>query len=282
MAANSADETSNLKLRVVSAVVFVPGVLLLVEATEWTLMILVLAVSLRCAWEFYKVLEEAGYKPLSLPGSLLILGVCNHVRGLGTGDPPDGEVIPLLLAATILLLVWALRQGTERYATNAFLTLGSVVFFGLLGCAPLLLFQAAGRGAEAHHLVAVIFLCIWITDSAAYFCGRQWGVTKLAPAISPKKTRVGFVGGIVGSLVPMGLGFLLPSFSPWALMGLLLLAGIGGQVGDLVESALKRDAGIKDAPALIPGHGGLLDRFDSYFFAFPLVYLYVDMLAIFE
>ena len=128
----------------------------------------------------------------------------------------------------------------------------------------------------------MIFLCIWITDSAAYFCGRQWGVTKLAPAISPKKTRVGFAGGIVGSLVPMGLGFLLPSFSPWALMGLLLLAGIGGQVGDLVESALKRDAGIKDAPALLPGHGGLLDRFDSYFFAFPLAYLYVDMLAIFE
>ena len=69
---------------------------------------------------------------------------------------------------------------------------------------------------------------------------------------------------------------------PWALAGLLLVAGVGGQLGDLVESAFKRDMGIKDAPPLIPGHGGLLDRFDSYFFAFPLAYLYVDMLAIFE
>ena len=156
-----------------------------------------------------------------------------------------------------------------------------MLFFGLLGSAPLLLVQAAGPGAEGRHLVAVLFICIWLADSAAYFSGRQWGETKLAPTISPNKTRVGLVGGIVGSLVPMGLISLLPSFSPLALMGLLLIAGIGGQIGDLVESAIKRDVGVKDAPALIPGHGGLLDRFDSYFFAFPLAYLYVDMLAIF-
>ena len=74
----------------------------------------------------------------------------------------------------------------------------------------------------------------------------------------------------------------LVNVSPSALAGLLLLVGVGGQLGDLVESAFKRDMGIKDAAPLIPGHGGLLDRFDSYFFAFPLAYLYVDMLAIFE
>ena len=259
-----------------------PGILLLVEASAWTLFALVLVVSARCSWEFYQILEKANYRPIRLPGSLLALGLCSYIWRQGKGDPLGGDLIPLLIVATLLVLAWALLRGTERYAANAFMTLGGVLIFGLLGSAPLLIVQTAGQGEEARHLVAVLFLCIWLTDSGAYFSGRLWGVTQLAPAISPAKTRVGFAGGIAGSIIPLSLGFLLPSFSPAALAGLLLLVGVGGQLGDLVESALKRDMGIKDAPALIPGHGGLLDRFDSYFFAFPLAYLYVDALAIFE
>ena len=283
LAADATAGGSNLKQRVLSAVVFVPGVLLLVEVGEWTLYALVVVVVGRCAWEFYRILEQAGYRPLILPGSILAMGVCTHFRRLEQGQLTNDALVLQLMAVVLILLAWTLRHGgVERFAANAFLTLGGVLFFGLLGSAPLLLVQAAGPGAEGRHLVAVLFICIWLADSAAYFSGRQWGETKLAPTISPNKTRVGLVGGIVGSLVPMGLISLLPSFSPLALMGLLLIAGIGGQIGDLVESAIKRDVGVKDAPALIPGHGGLLDRFDSYFFAFPLAYLYVDMLAIFE
>ena len=283
MAADAAKEVSNLRLRILSAVVFVPGVLLLVEATDWTLYILVLVVAARCSWEFYQILEQAGYRPLRLLGCILTMGVCSYFWRMGKGEMLAGDLIPLLLAVTLLVMAWTLHQnGTERYTVNAFVTLGGVLFFGLLGGAPLLLVQMAGQGEEARHLVAALFVCIWLTDAGAYFSGRLWGKTKLAPAISPGKTRVGFVGGIVGSMGPLALGFVLPSFSPWALGGLLLLVGVGGQLGDLVESAFKRDMGIKDAAPLIPGHGGLLDRFDSYFFAFPLAYLYVDMLAIFE
>ena len=283
MAADAAQDISNLRLRVLSAVVFVPGVLLLVEATEWTLYVLVLVVVARCSWEFYQILEEAGYRTLRLPGCILAMSLCTYFWRLGKGELPADYLVLQLMAIALIILAWTLHQsGTERYTANAFLTLGGVLFFGLLGSAPLLLVQAAGQSEEARHLVAAIFLCIWLADSGAYFSGRLWGKEKLAPTISPAKTRVGFVGGIVGSMSPLALGFLLPSFSPWALAGLLLVAGIGGQLGDLVESAVKRDLGIKDAPPLIPGHGGLLDRFDSYFFAFPLAYLYVDMLAIFE
>ena len=282
MAADAAKNGSNLRQRVLAAVVFVPAVLLLVEATDWTLYVLVLVVVARCSWEFYQILEQGGYRPLRLPGSILAMGLCSYFWRLGKGELLGIDLVAQLMVVALLLLVWTLRYaGTKRYAANAFLTLGGVLYFGLLGSAPLLLVQTAGQGEEARHLVAVLFACIWLTDSGAYFSGRQWGATKLAPVISPNKTRVGFIGGLLGSLIPLGLGFLLPSFSPWALMGLLLVVGIGGQLGDLVESALKRDVGVKDAPALIPGHGGLLDRFDSYFFAFPLAYLYVDMLAIF-
>ena len=270
-----------LRQRVLAAAVFVPVILLLVEGASWALFFLVLVVAVRCSWEYHHILEEAGYRPIRLPGTLLALGLCSYFwyfRRQGTGD----DLAALLMAAILIIVVWALFEGTERYAANAFLTLGGALFFGVLGSAPLLLFQEAGRGEEAHHLVAVIFLCIWLTDSGAYFSGRFWGRAKLAPAISPNKTRVGCIGGVVGSALPMPLGFLLPSFSTASLLGLLLVAGIGAQVGDLVESAFKRDMGIKDAPMLIPGHGGLLDRFDSYFLAFPLAYLYVEMLAVFS
>ena len=267
-----------LRQRVLAAVVFVPVILLLVEGASWGLFLLVLVVAVRCSWEYHHILAEAGYRPIRLPGSLLVLGLCSYFWRQGTGD----GLTALLMAAILLIVVWTLFEGTEHYAANAFLTLGGVLFFGVLGSAPLLLFQAAGKGEEAHHLVAVLFLCIWLADSGAYFSGRFWGRAKLAPAISPNKTRVGCIGGVVGSALPLPLGFLLPSFSTASLLGLLLIAGIGAQVGDLVESAFKRDMGIKDAPMLIPGHGGLLDRFDSYFLAFPLAYLYVDMLAVFS
>ncbi len=277
MAADTAAATSGLRQRTLAAVVFVPVILLLVEGASWGIFLLVLAVAARCSWEYHHILEKAGYRPVRLPGSLLVLGLCSYFWRQGTGD----DLTALLMVAISLVVVWALFEGTEQFAANAFLTLGGVFFFGILGSAPLLLFQAAGKGEEAHHLVAVLFVCIWLADSAAYFSGRFWGRAKLAPAISPNKTWVGCIGGVVGSALPLPLVLLLPSFSVASLLGLLLVAGIGAQAGDLVESAFKRDMGIKDAPMLIPGHGGLLDRFDSYFLAFPLAYLYVDVLAVF-
>ena len=267
----------DLRQRALAAAVFVPAILLLVEGASWGVFLLVLAVAVRCSWEYHHILAAAGYRPIRLPGSLLVLGLCSYFWRQGVG----GDLAALLMAALLLVVVWALFEGTKGYAANAFLTVGGVFFFGVLGSAPLLLFQAAGEGAEARHLIAVLFLCIWLADCAAYFSGRFWGRAKLAPTISPNKTRAGCIGGLVGSALPLPLGFLLPSFSTASLLGLLLIAGIGAQVGDLVESAFKRDMGIKDAPMLIPGHGGLLDRFDSYFLAFPLAYLYVDVLAVF-
>lgn len=208
MAADTAAASSGLRQRVLAAAVFVPMILLLVEGASWGIFLLVLAVAVRCSWEYHHILAEAGYRTIGLPGSLLVLGLCSHFWLQGASD----GLAALLMAAILLIVVWALFQGTEHYAANAFLTLGGMLFFGVLGSAPLLLFQVAGKGEEAHHLVAVLFLCIWLTDSGAYFSGRFWGRAKLAPAISPNKTRVGCVGGVVGSVLPLPLGFLLPSF----------------------------------------------------------------------
>jgi len=271
-------QASNLARRVLSAFVFVPAVVLLVESGDGSLLVLVLLIVGRGAWEFYRMGHQAGHRPARLLGLVLALGLCGYLHAVG-----PGQLALVIVAAALITLGAVLVQGTENYTANALLTLGGVIYLGLLGSAPLLIVRAAGPAhrQEAGHLLAVLFACIWLTDSVAYIGGHLWGRRKLAPAISPAKTVVGFFAGIGGGLLPMLLRGLLPSFTLVELVGLLLLASVGGQLGDLVESAIKRDMGVKDAPPLIPGHGGVLDRFDSYLFAFPLAYLYVKFFVIF-
>lgn len=267
----------NLLVRAVSASLFVPAVLLMVQAGDWVLLLLVLLIVGRGSWEFYYMARQAGGHPSRHLGLLLSVALCLHVYLKGTQD-----LIPAVTAITLSVFVVALIRGTRGYTASALLTLGGVLYLGLLGSAPLLIVEAAGaeHQQEAGRLLAVLFICIWLTDAAAFLVGRRLGRHKLAPGISPAKTVEGCVAGLGAGLLPATLCCFLPSVGvPW-LLGLLLVASLGGQIGDLVESAIKRDLGVKDAPSLIPGHGGVLDRFDSYLFAFPLAYLYLRMFGI--
>lgn len=137
-------------------------------------------------------------------------------------------------------------------------------------------FGAADRGAWLMLLVA---LCVWAGDTAAYFVGRSLGRKKLAPTLSPGKTVEGAVGGLVGSIV-VGAGFGHWFGIPLTIgLGFGVLAGTFGPLGDLWESALKRELGIKDFGGVMPGHGGALDRFDSLLFVAPLAFLYLRCLG---
>jgi len=120
-------------------------------------------------------------------------------------------------------------------------------------------------------------LCMSAADTGGYFAGKTWGKHKLAPSLSPKKTIEGLLGGCLACIVLTALAFpLLPSMGLFERMGLGLTLSLSAPVGDLFFSALKRWAGIKDYSQLIPGHGGILDRFDSLFFSLPLAYLYIN------
>ncbi len=133
-------------------------------------------------------------------------------------------------------------------------------------------FAEADRGA---WLILFVAVCVWSTDSVAYFAGRALGKHKLCPKLSPKKTLEGFIGGLVGAIVAGAL------FGHWiglpvghgAVVG--AIAGLVGPMGDLFESGLKREINIKDFGSVMPGHGGALDRFDSLMFVAPLAYLYL-------
>lgn len=121
----------------------------------------------------------------------------------------------------------------------------------------------------------------WASDTAAFFIGKYLGRHSLAPGLSPRKTIEGAAGGVLGSILVAGAFlFLYPFLTPAPVLALGFLLGLAAQAGDLVESAFKRQVGVKDAGVLIPGHGGMLDRFDSMLFTAPLVYYYVQKLII--
>ncbi len=202
------------------------------------------------------------HAPVEVPALALVAVGCWLVSAW-RGD----VAIRLLLAAALWVAYTVLRRGTpvQAAATQAF----ALVYIGLpLGMLASLHLQ---RGARATILLLGTIVA---SDSAQYYVGRRFGRRPLAPAISPKKTREGAVGGVVVGTVVMVVGGRAIFGAP-----LLLLAGLGvlvvvaGIFGDLFESSLKRASGMKDSSTAIPGHGGVLDRIDALLFAVPVFYV---------
>ena len=185
------------------------------------------------------------------------------------------ETLPAVVAVWALAFgAWLPRRPRGGIGLAGWgLTLGAALYpGGLLSYAPLL--RALEQGRE---WVLVAAFVTFAADSSAFFVGRRFGRTPLAPEISPGKTWEGGMGGVLGALGAMvGLAFLLGLDAPMAyLLGLGALMGVVGQLGDLLESRLKRLAGVKDSGRIIPGHGGVLDRVDSIVFNLVLVYYFV-------
>jgi len=179
----------------------------------------------------------------------------------------------LALALLLIAVITLFRFSKELYYENGKLIF-TVIYTALPFCFALGL-PAFSRLDDTFSLeILFLFILIWSSDSFAYFAGRLFGKHKMAPKISPKKTWEGFAGGVILTLV---LSFFVEKYFPelrgnWMIVGFLV--AVFAPIGDLVESQLKRTFGVKDSGNIIPGHGGILDRLDSFMICAPVVYLY--------
>jgi phosphatidate cytidylyltransferase len=187
------------------------------------------------------------------------------------GEFPSVEMVFFLFVMGIA----ALTLGTKRPLVEA-LPAAGISSSGLILVAFPLTYaiRLHGSGSQGPILLLFAMVIVWVSDSVAYFVGRSIGRHSLAPHLSPKKTWEGTIAGFLGSLIA-GLAFWRWLNAPLPhLLGMAAAGNVAGQVGDLLESAYKRSAGIKDSGTLLPGHGGVLDRIDALILAIPVVWYY--------
>ncbi|MEP6492979.1 MAG: CDP-archaeol synthase [bacterium] len=258
------------------------------------------------AWEFFRIARASGLTPLDDIGVAVagLIPLVVHARFLRLYDP-EGVVGPLSLAAIVLLAflavsIWTRGVDGKPLSAVAVTAFGAAYTGGMLSfgyaiwyhpyafaSAPLALGGHAFSLPSGGLLLLLPVFTTWASDIGAYTAGRTLGRHKLIPAVSPGKTVEGAIGGVLASMFvawvytrlvihpSLHLDFRIP---PVGVLGFGLLASIAAQLGDLAESLLKREAGVKDSSHLIPGHGGILDRFDSLFFVMPISYVLLGVL----
>ena len=280
--------------RIVVAVIGIPLVLGLIYLGGWWFVGFITAIGMGALLEFYWMIEAKGIKPAKTIG--LLSGLLFF---LGSGALIVGEIVMskehflfiwvLLVALTLMMLISSLAHDKNDALESLLGTLGGFYYVPLLlstliflnAFVPMLSRVIGGDSVVVpdhtqFYFFMILLAGIWICDSGAYFGGRAFGKHKLFERVSPKKTWEGAITGALSAII--ALAFLLP----WGVPGLTLvdgivvglIVGVFGQIGDLVESHIKRACGIKDSSQLIPGHGGILDRFDSLLFVAPITFVY--------
>lgn len=270
-----------LRDRARSAAILVPPLLLAVWLGGlWVVLLVGIAVVL-AGMEAFRLLTAAGHASLPILGVVLavIVALGDTVKELPGGSGLLLAALGIVLVGTGALTRLDPREGLAIFATTTF----GALYVGLLG------FVARLAASDAHvdpasplgwlgpnrAWILVLVLVVWAFDTFAYFTGRRFGRHPFMAHISPSKTLEGVIGGLVVSAL-VGAVLVAALGRPWlAGLGFGLVLAAAAQAGDLAESMLKRAAGVKESGMLIPGHGGMLDRVDSFLFAAPVAYFYV-------
>ncbi|WP_123054055.1 phosphatidate cytidylyltransferase [Clostridium sp. JN-1] len=260
--------------RYLGAVILAPFLIFLFiggEVLKYGIMIL----SLMGMYELYKVMRE---KDVNHPIGILGYALCIvYYVTLSKSVNTQLMFFTIIMAVFILLCipVLNLKYNFIDVSLTIFAFLYSAVFFSFI--------VLVSNKDYGNYFVWIIFIVSWGCDTAAYYIGKNFGKNKLCPKVSPKKTIEGSIGGIVGSTIGCLLfgmfinskAIIIPLYH-YIILG--IICGIFSQFGDLTASSIKRHAGVKDYSNLIPGHGGILDRFDSILFSSVIVYYYLTFI----
>jgi len=239
-------------------------------------------------YEYYSLIRNSGVYPRIVTG--LITGISMYLISslVAAGVIPANSfliIVPLMILIMIMELYSREERPFDSLAHTFFPLLYTALPFSLF---PFSAFSHTGLESLIRHegiifspgIIIGFFLLIWTNDTGAYLAGISFGKHRLMERISPKKTWEGFFGGMLfAALVAWLLSGWLGVVAPvkWVIISLII--SIAGTYGDLLESMLKRSAGVKDSGSIMPGHGGFLDRFDSTLISFPLVYLFISLLG---
>lgn len=263
---------TELRLRTLSSVAIVLIILWGINqgGLIWTVIAGIIALS--SLGEYYRLVSKLRGARLS-PGMGYIFSLAFLIAAVRENPQPIVLGMILSLCVCCVMVVEIFRRQMTRGTSHAVVNSGAVISGVLYITVPWTCMVMLRDYAFGRQILDTLFFCTWGCDVGAYIGGKMFGTTKLCEHVSPGKTVQGFIAGIIGSLVANAASiyfFSLPSY-PLILIG--FICGIFGQVGDLAESLIKREAGEKDSGHVIPGHGGMLDRFDSILFNGLLTYL---------
>jgi phosphatidate cytidylyltransferase len=289
--AASPRNSGSLAQRLLSAALLLPLLIILVWWSIWSVAATVILATLAGLIELYGAFRQGGYQPRTLVGIGSALAITLAI-GL---QPMIGAdlLLPIVTLVIVVSLVVELAYPQQSGSLPSWgLTIAGAFYIAWLLSHFILL---RSLSAPALHdsiftplgmqpgVAWIYYVCAitWLQDTSAYFVGRQFGRHKLAPILSPKKTWEGAAGGMIGAILTGVVCVWLLGLPITLLQGALLgiVGGIVGPLGDLSESLIKRQVGLKDAGTLIPGHGGILDRADSLLFTVPILYYLIRLFA---
>lgn len=271
-----------LRTRVLVASILLPVGVLLIYLGDWVFAVFVALILGLAAWEYSQIFKASNLQPASM---IAILGASLLALGRAWNEFNSAPwLIGLIVIASMIYHMVAYERGRDQPGTDFAITISAALYLGWLG-AYLISIRSLPEG---FWWLLLVLPTVWLADSGAYFIGRSFGRHKFSPRLSPKKTWEGYLGGIlVGTLGAIGLVYLWkiwagPAFSITPLQGAILgiLLSTITPLGDLGESMIKRQSGKKDSSNLLPGHGGVFDRIDSWLWAAIIGYYFIIWIVV--
>jgi len=279
MAESVTSHDHSLFKRVISALVFGPVILWVFWTKGFVLYVFIVGITAFGQWELYLMMREKLRFPHRLIGFVSGFLILTDVY-LGHSE----HLIGIIVVSLILYFLYEIIFGKEDILEKVSLALFVIVYPALFVAFLIKIDLVHGVFWEPQKRFILLFILItvWIFDTASYFIGRFFGKHRFFPLISPHKTVEGFWGGFISIVL---VGFIVSILNSNSLkfhfLVIAVLTALAGQIGDLSESIIKRGMGIKDSSHIIPGHGGILDRFDSLIFAGPVVYFYLAVCSLY-